>query len=262
MSIDRREFLLAAGSVVVAGGFPLPASATPSRFKAVAFDAFPIFDPRPIAELTESLFPEKGRAIVDAWRTRQFEYQWLRALSGKYADFLQTTEESLRFAAKQLQVAMPPETQQKLMAAYADLKVWPDAPRAIHTLRDAGLRLVFLSNMTRAMLERGLTSSNLDKTFDGILSTDAIRSYKPDPKAYRMAVDALRLKREEILFVAFAGWDVAGAKWFGYPTFWVNRAGSPLEELGAVPDGSGRDLNALVEFVLPGSTALSSPSRA
>jgi 2-haloacid dehalogenase len=65
-----------------------------------------------------------------------------------------------------------------------------------------------------------------------------------------MAIDSLKLKREEILFAPFAGWDAAGAKWFGYPTFWVNRLGGPAEELGVVADGMGPDLNALVKFTL------------
>jgi 2-haloacid dehalogenase len=64
-----------------------------------------------------------------------------------------------------------------------------------------------------------------------------------------MAMDQLSLSREEILFVAFAGWDVAGAKWFGYPTFWLNRLASPAEELGVEADASGQDLNSLVQFV-------------
>jgi 2-haloacid dehalogenase len=108
---------------------------------------------------------------------------------------------------------------------------------------------VFLSNMTHAMLDRGLRAANLQDAFEKVLSTDSIRTYKPDPRAYQIAVDALRLKREQILFAAFAGWDVAGAKWFGYPTFWVNRAGGALEELGVFPDAWGSDLNALVDFV-------------
>jgi len=49
---------------------------------------------------------------------------------------------------------------------------------------------------------------------------------------------------------AFAGWDAAGAKWFGYPTFWVNRLGAPVEELGVTPDGIGSGLGDLVKFVL------------
>ncbi len=53
--------------------------------------------------------------------------------------------------------------------------------------------------------------------------------------------------------MAFAGWDAAGAKWFGYPTFWVNRAGASREELDIVPDGTGRDLQSLLEFLDSGS---------
>jgi hypothetical protein len=48
----------------------------------------------------------------------------------------------------------------------------------------------------------------------------------------------------------FAGWDVAGAKQFGYPTFWVNRLQSPAEELGVQPaDGMGRSLPDLIPFL-------------
>jgi 2-haloacid dehalogenase len=47
-----------------------------------------------------------------------------------------------------------------------------------------------------------------------------------------MAVDAQKLRRDEIVFGAFAGWDAAGAKAFGYPTFWVNRMKQPVKELG------------------------------
>ena len=64
-----------------------------------------------------------------------------------------------------------------------------------------------------------------------------------------MGVDAFRLRRREILFAAFAGWDAAGAKAFGYPTFWVNRQKQPAEELGVVADASGENLDDLVRFV-------------
>jgi len=64
-----------------------------------------------------------------------------------------------------------------------------------------------------------------------------------------MAISAFGLKKEEIAFAAFAGWDAAGAKWFGYPTFWVNRGQTVQEELGAIPDRVGKDLNDLATFV-------------
>jgi 2-haloacid dehalogenase len=101
------------------------------------------------------------------------------------------------------------------------------------------------------MLEAAIVGNGMQGVFEEVISTDSIRSYKPDPRTYQLAMDKLRLSREEILFVAFAGWDAAGAKWFGYPTFWVNRADSPAEELGVTADSSGRDLPALIRFLEP-----------
>ena len=34
--------------------------------------------------------------------------------------------------------------------------------------------------------------------------------------------ERMGLRRDEIAFAAFGGWDAAGAKSFGYPTFWGN----------------------------------------
>lgn len=250
--MKRRDFLNLAAASLAAGALesapPAYAAANP-QIRAVAFDAFPIFDPRPVFALAEQLFPGKGNELGNAWRTRQFEYQWLRALSGHYSDFWQVTEDALVFAARMLKLDLTAEKRRELMGAYLALKAWPDVPPALQALRSAGLRLAFLSNATPKILDSGIRNSGLQGVFEHVLSTDAVRTYKPDPKAYRMGIDAFGLRREEIAFVAFAGWDVAGAKWFGYPTFWVNRMNLPLEELGAAPDATGGSLAELVDFV-------------
>ena len=110
--------------------------------------------------------------------------------------------------------------------------------------------MAFLSNLTDAMLDAAVRNSGLEGFFEPHLSTDRVRAFKPDPRAYHMGLDAFKLKKQEIAFAAFAGWDAAGAKWFGYPTFWVNRLNTPVEELSAVPDGVGSGLPDLVKFVL------------
>jgi len=252
-SIDRRSFLqLTAAGVAAAGLSPLSTAAAPRAFKAIAFDAFPIFDPRPILALAEELFPGRGAELSNAWRTRQFEYQWLRTLSGDYADFWRTTQDALVFSGKLLKLDLDADKRDRLMQAYLELKAWPDAPEALRALRATGLRLAFVSNMTEKLLQAGIRNSALDGVFERVLSTDRVRAHKPDPRAYRMATTELRLPRDEVLFVAFAGWDAAGAKTFGYPTFWVNRLDLPPEELDALADGSGRDLGGLLKFVLSG----------
>lgn len=69
---------------------------TRARFDAVLFDAFPIFDPRPMARLAEELFPGRGAELISTWRARQFDYAWLRVVAGDYADFWRCTEDALR----------------------------------------------------------------------------------------------------------------------------------------------------------------------
>ena len=253
MTMNRRSFVelsIGAAALGILGWSASGRAATKSGIKAIAFDAFPILDPRPVFALAEQLFPGKGGELSNAWRTRQFEYQWLRALSGQYADFWQATEDALVFAAKMLMLDLTVDKRRQLMDAYLKLKAWPDAAPALLALKKAGLRLAFLSNATPKILDAGIKNSGLEGTFEHVLSTDAIKTFKPDPRAYQMGVDAFKLKVEEILFVAFAGWDAAGAKSFGYPTFWVNRLNLPAEEFGVVPDAIGKDMADLEKFVL------------
>ncbi|HSN21560.1 MAG TPA: haloacid dehalogenase type II [Usitatibacter sp.] len=251
MPFDRRDFLCLAAAAGAAAALPPAAagSAARARIRAVAFDGFPVFDPRPSARLAESMFPGRAAALVTAWRTRLFEYQWLRTLSGRYADFVDTAHAGLAFAAKAQGIELDEERRGALVHALVDLRPWPDAPAALAALREQGVRLGFLSNMTEGMLRNGIRQGGLEGLFEHVLSADRVRAHKPDPRAYAMGVEAFGVGREEILFASFAGWDTAGASWFGYPTFWVNRAGSNPEELAVFADASGPGLRELVDYV-------------
>jgi 2-haloacid dehalogenase len=220
-----------------------------SQIKAIAFDAFPVFDPRPIFTLAERLFPGRGAELSNEWRTRQFEYTWLRVAAERYADFWQVTNEALEFAAAKLDLDLKNEKRDQLMRAYLELQTWPDVVPALTSLRKSGFKLAFLSNFTPHMLEANVANAGLGGTFDHVLSTDLAKTYKPAPRAYQIGTDVLKLSAREILFVAFAGWDAAGAKLFGYPVFWLNRQKLPPERLGAVPDCTGNSLTQLIRFL-------------
>jgi 2-haloacid dehalogenase len=228
---------------------PPSRATTAPKIKAVAFDGLTAFDPRPVAILAEALFPGQGIALSDAWRTRQFEYTWLRTMTGTYVDFWDVTEDALVFAAALLKLDLAKEKRARLMRAFLELQTWPDVSEALSRLRAAGIRMVFLSNFTEGMLDAAVRRCGLQGMFEAHLSTDRVRAYKPDPQAYRMAMDTLGLNREEVAFAAFAGWDAAGAKAFGYPTFWVNRLNLPAEELSSTADAIGANLHDLVRFV-------------
>lgn len=153
------------------------------------------------------------------------------------------------YSCELLKLELTAGKRRQLVDAYLALTAWPDALPALKALQSAGLRLALLSNATPQMLEAGIRNAGLAGLFEHVLSTDRIGTCKPDPRAYRMAIDAFGLKREEILFVAFAGWDAGGAKLFGYPTFWVNRMNLPAEQLGVVADASGQAMSDLLAYV-------------
>jgi 2-haloacid dehalogenase len=159
-----------------------------------------------------------------------------------YTDFWQTTQSALEFAAQSLKLELSNARREALMAGYLRLKAWPDVPGALVALRRSGRQLSILSNATEQILNVAIRNSGLDGLFYHVLSTDRVKSFKPDPRAYQLGVHALRLRKEEILFVAFAGWDVAGAKWFGYPTFWNNRQAATAERLDGRADREGASL--------------------
>jgi 2-haloacid dehalogenase len=253
--LNRRKFITLGAAGAAIGSIPSISKVladepfSKSRIKAIAFDAFPIFDPRPVFALAEKLFPAKGAELARQWRTRQFEYTWLRATAQKYADFWRVTQDALEFATEEMNLTLGREQHDELMNTYLQLPLWPDVLPALASLKKADLRLAFLSNFTPRMLEVNIKHAGLTGFFEQALSTDAAKTYKPDPRAYQLGTSALKLQRQEILFVAFAGWDAAGAKLFGYPTFWLNRQKLPAEKLDATPDGSGDSLSQLVQFL-------------
>lgn len=252
-STSRRKFI----ATTVAGLATSTLSASPFNFlikpankiKAIAFDAFPIFDPRPVFTLVNNMFPEKGTELGDIWRTKQFEYSWLRTAGGQYKNFWEVTEDALVFAAKKTGITLTTDNKNHLMDQYLTLTVWPDVLAALQTLKQNGVRLSFLSNLTTKMLNSSIKHSKIEEYFENVISTGNAKTYKPSPVAYQLGIDTLKIKKEEILFVAFAGWDASGSKWFGYPTFWVNRLGMPTEELNAIPDGIGKNMTDLINFI-------------
>lgn len=252
MKTDRREFLTLAATGLSAELFalaPLGRFRSARNLKAIAFDAFAIFDPTSIQRVAERLFPGRSVELCNLWRIKQFEYQWLHALIGRYADFWRCAEDSLEVVARSLKLDLSLENRKRLMNAYLQLQAWPDAPETLSKLDHEGLHLAFLSNATSEILQAGIKNSSLGNLFNKVLSTDSLRTFKPSPRAYQLAVDAFGFDKTEILFVAFAGWDAAGAKAFGYPTFWINRLNSPAEQLGFLPDGMGQTLDDVVAFV-------------
>ncbi len=220
------------------------------RFKAVAFDYFVIFDPNSIIPEVEKVFPGKGEEFAKLWRGKQFEYCFLRSIIGRHADFFKVTEDALIYAAEMMKVDLSLEARRRLLNAYLALQPWPDAVAALRKLKASGVRIITIANFSGKMLRANAEHAGISDLFDDLLSTEVNGTYKPDPRAYELGLKKLKLKKRDVVFAAFGGWDAYGAKSFGYITYWVNRFDLPTEELGVKPDQTSKDIQGLLDFVL------------
>ena len=216
--------------------------------KALVFDAYgTLFDVHSVIKLCDELWPGKGPALSQLWRTKQLEYTWQRSLMQRYEDFTHVTDAALRYGCKALGLALDDSARTRLMEAYLRLDTYPEVPETLKRL--AGRKLAILSNGSPTMLEPMVAHAGLAKLLDAVISVDSIRIFKPDPRVYKLAVDRLEIPTSAIGFVSSNCWDAIGAKAFGFRVYWCNRAGAPLDELGVSPDHEMRSLAELPGLV-------------
>ena len=219
-------------------------------FQAIAFDAYgTLFDVYSIGALAEKCYPGKGDALAALWRDKQIEYTRLRTMCSMYKPFWEVTQDALIFSCKKLGLQLDFDAQNILMGQYAKLQAFPEHLAVLQQLRQMNLKLAILSNGNLHMLESAVNAAGMQGLFSHLLSVDAVKKFKTAPEAYQLGPDVFGLPAKKILFVSSNGWDVCGATWFGYTSFWVNRANAPMEELGVTPDGQGSSLTDLLSFV-------------
>jgi len=245
-ALSTMSFALAAGGLFAttpaAIAFPLRSS-TSSRIRAIAFDAFVLFSPRPIVLRARAIAGDKADTLVAAASEKLFGYTWYYTSAGHYAEFDELARTAFESAAGNLGLKLTGGELDELVSGYANLALWPDVRAALEVLRAGGVRLAILSNLSEQTLWANLRAGGVDDLFEFVLSTDRVRQFKPSPRAYDQAVSAFRVPAYEIGFAASASWDASGATWFGFPTVWVNRSHQPADHAhtAAILESSGMD---------------------
>jgi 2-haloacid dehalogenase len=216
--------------------------------RACVFDAYgTLFDVNSAAAHESEALGENWRPLSDLWRTKQLQYTWLRSLAGSHVDFWQVTGDALDFALASLKID-DQALRQRLMDLYLHLGTYPEVLDALKRLKAAGLKLAILSNGAPTMLSAAVESAGLAELLDSVLSVEDAGVFKPHPSVYRLAVDRLGLRADEICFVSSNGWDAFSAKAFGFRVIWCNRFGQAPERIPAPPDVEVKALTALPEI--------------
>ena len=161
-------------------------------------------------------------AFADRWRSKYLPYL-SRVRSGEmpWQVLDGVHRASLRELINELSLQSLTEADlDRLVFAWHHLPPWPDAVGGMSRLRSRYV-LTTLSNGGIAHLVDLNRAAHLP--FDCVLSVELVRTYKPDPRVYRLVPDLLAVRPEESMMVASHSYDLAAAAGQGMRTAFVRR---------------------------------------
>lgn len=135
-------------------------------------------------------------------------------------------------------IAAGPRVDQSLAQALYDvmLDTWhayEDTVPTLHALREAGVRACLLSN-AGVPIARVLDREGVTPWVDGIVLSYEVGFVKPDPRIFRVALEALGLPASSVLMVGDNANDDGGGALLGIRTLILPRTQGRLHGLNAV----------------------------
>jgi 2-haloacid dehalogenase len=115
---------------------------------------------------------------------------------------------------------LPEETMRELNLAWHRLPAWPEVPDALARLKRR-FRLAPVSNGNIALMVDLARHNGL--SWDAILGAEIAGDYKPKPRVYLAAAEALDLRPGECMMVAAHSYDLAAAAALGLKTGHIAR---------------------------------------
>ncbi|HYX50692.1 MAG TPA: haloacid dehalogenase type II [Ktedonobacteraceae bacterium] len=219
--------------------------------EALAFDMYgTLVDPIRIWKQLEQYIPGDAQRIAEIWRQKQLEFTFRLTAMERYEDFEQVTRKALDYALAATGHSL--ETQQKnvLMVQYNDLERFADVEPGLQRLKDAGYTMVVFSNGSPAMLTSIMDAANLHAFFQGFVSVDEVKVFKPSPLVYRHVASSLGRSIDEVRLISSNPFDVIGAEASGMQAAWINRSSGVFDTLAPMPDMVVTSLAELANMLL------------
>ena len=245
-SVLRRKLLAGLGAAAIGGvtasavGRATAAGAQESKSGAVmpsilAFDVNDsLLDIRYLAPLFERLFGAGMHG--DEWYTQLILYSEAIALAGgPYIPFFNLGEAVLKSMGSIHSVSIQQADIVELGMRSATMPAHADVPAGLKQLKDAGFRLVTLSNSPQGVQIAQLRHAGIEGYFERLLSVDLVRRFKPAPQMYHMAAEELFVSTAAICMVSTHVWDNLGAQNAGCSAALVARPGNAPSPALAVP---------------------------
>lgn len=212
-----------------------------NNVQACVFDAYgTLFDPRATMARARDRIGDKVALLTTTWRSKQRRLAIASAQSDE-KDYWHITGAALDETMAELGI-VDAHLRARLMQLTLNMDAFPDALPVLRRLKDAGVRTGILSDGTTTMLLSATKHSGLHEVVDQVISTESARVFKPDPAAYALASERLRVAPEAICYISGDAWDAEAAAQAGLRAAWVERGGEParvalkLKDLNELPD--------------------------
>ncbi|MBA2356451.1 MAG: haloacid dehalogenase type II [Acidobacteria bacterium] len=191
------------------------------------------------------------------WFSTLLLYSGVASLAGPYEEFSTIAGAALDMTAERRGVRLSAVERTGILRGMLALPAHPDVPRGLQRLRDAGFRLVALSNSSQAALEAQLTNAGLSPFFERRFSVEAVRRFKPAAEVYQLVARELGVGTGDLRMVAAHAWDIVGAMRAGCSGAFVARPGAVWYPLAPRPDVVGPDLPSIAQHVIALESAAS-----
>jgi 2-haloacid dehalogenase len=196
---------------------------------ALAFDIYgTLIDPHGVVDELSKHVGDRAQEFSNIWRDKQLEYTWRRALMQRYQNFPVCTRQALDYTDTLLQTGLDESAKAALMQVYRVLPAYDDVPASLQVLADAGFRLFGFSNGVEEAIIGLLEHAGIDQYFEGVVSVDALQTFKPDPQVYHHFIEVADTAPEDCWLVSSNGFDVIGAVSAGMKAAWLRRSQSVI----------------------------------
>jgi 2-haloacid dehalogenase len=195
----------------------------------LGFDVYgTLIDTAGVTESLRTYAGEQAPLFSNIWREKQLEYSFRRGLMQNYQHFAVCTRNALDYACNSLKIEISEHDKDSLMSQYRVLPPFNDVTRSLPLLKDAGFKLYAFSNGRAEDVSSLLDHAAISSYFIDVVSTDEIKSFKPNPAVYAHFLRRAHVSGNQAWLISGNPFDVIGAISAGMRGAWVKRTKQAL----------------------------------
>ncbi len=232
-----------------AGATPITNKDMKNRPKLLIFDVNEtLLDLKPLKKSVAKALGGKEE-LVELWFTKMLHYSLVETASGGYREFGEIGAAVMTMVAKDHGIGLSMEEAKEAINPITGLPPHADVRAGLQTLKDAGFRMITLTNSPQKGVDAQMENSGLTEFFEQRLSVGEIRTYKPDLRTYRWAAEKTGVAVGDCMMIAAHGWDIAGALRAEMRAGFLARPGKSLYPLAPEPELVAKDLKEAADLL-------------